>query len=130
MNLKWTDLNLDVSPAVLTLRRSLAEKPGGGFYFTATKRKRGRRKLALLAEAAEALRRQKVRQAEEKKAAGERWQENGLGFPSSIATPMNRHNLFRRYFKPMLKKAGLPDIAFHDLGHRVDLNTLGGRGCA
>jgi integrase len=123
-------LNLDVSPAVLTLRRSLAEKPGGGFYFTATKRKRGRRKLALLAEAAEALRRQKVRQAEEKKAAGERWQENGLGFPSSIGTPMNRHNLFRRYFKPLLKKAGLPDIAFHDLGHRVDLNTLGGRGCA
>jgi integrase len=77
----------------------------------------GRCKLALLSEAAEALRRQKVRQAEEKIAAVAWWQENGLVFPSSIGTPMNRHNLFRRYFKPLLKKAGLPDIVFHDLRH-------------
>jgi integrase len=31
LGLKWADLNLDVSPAVLTLRRSLAERSGGGF---------------------------------------------------------------------------------------------------
>jgi integrase len=117
LGLKWADLTLDVSPAVLMLRRSLAEKPGGGFYFTPTKRKSGRRKLALLPEAAEAFRRQQARQAEEKRTAGERWQENGLVFPSSIGTPMNRHNLFRRYFKPQLKNAGLPNIAFHDLRH-------------
>jgi integrase len=117
LGLKWADLNLDVSPVVLTLRQSLAEKSGGGFYFTPTKRKGGRRKLALLAEAAEALRRQKVCQAEEKKAVGERWQENGLVFPSRIGTPMNRHNFFHRYFKPLLEKASLPDTTFHDLRH-------------
>jgi integrase len=52
LGLKWGDLNLDSSPASVTLRRSLAAKLGGGFYFTPTKRKSQRRRLALLDEAA------------------------------------------------------------------------------
>jgi hypothetical protein len=45
LGLKWEDLNLDLNPAVLTLRRSLAQRPGGGFYFTPTKKRSSRRKL-------------------------------------------------------------------------------------
>jgi integrase len=107
---------LNARPAVLTLRRSLSERQGGGYYFTPTKRKASRRKLALLTEAADTLRAQKALQAEERKRAGERWQENGLVFPSSRGTPQNRHNLYRR-FATDLKRAGLPGISFHDLRH-------------
>ena len=31
--------------------------------------------------------------------------------------PLNRNNLIRRSFKPLLKRAGLPQIRFHDLRH-------------
>jgi integrase len=115
LGLKWEDLNLDTSPASVTLRRSLASKIGGGFYFTPTKRKSQRRRLALLDEAAAALRAQRELQDDERRTR--RWRENGLVFPSTIGTPMNARNLYARNFQPTLSSTGLPDISFHDLRH-------------
>lgn len=117
LGLRWSDLDLDSTPASLTLRRSLAQRIGGGFYYTPTKRRRQRRKLARLSEAADALRAQRDLQAREKEVAGERWLENGLVFPSTIGTHMSSRNLYRRNFKPFIRSAGLPDISFHDLRH-------------
>jgi hypothetical protein len=37
-------------------------------------------------------------------------------FPD-MATPINPSNLRNRSFAPLLKKAGLPQITFHDLRH-------------
>jgi integrase len=34
-----------------------------------------------------------------------------------MGEPINRHNLTRRSFKPLLKRAGLPEIRLHDLRH-------------
>jgi hypothetical protein len=36
---------------------------------------------------------------------------------TEIGTPLNRHNLTQRSFRPLLAKAGLPQIRFHDLRH-------------
>ena len=38
-------------------------------------------------------------------------------FATEIGTPLNRHNLTQRSFKPLLGRAGLPPIRFHDLRH-------------
>jgi hypothetical protein len=44
-------------------------------------------------------------------------EDQGLVFASEVGTPLNRHNLVARSFKPLLKRAGLPEIRFHDLRH-------------
>lgn len=38
-------------------------------------------------------------------------------FCTKVGTPISAHNLHRRSWKPLLKKAGLPDMRFHDLRH-------------
>ena len=58
------------------------------------------------------------RQLEEREKLAELWQDLGFVFATRVGTPLNRHNFFRRCFKPMLLKAGLPHtVRFHDLRH-------------
>ncbi len=49
--------------------------------------------------------------------AGDKWQENGLTFCTGKGTLINPTNLRRRFFAPLLKRAGLPTITFHQLRH-------------
>ena len=62
------------------------------------------------------LRRQLELLGQERREAGEGWQENDLIFPSTIGTPWDHRNMFK-YYKIYLKRAGLPDLRFHDLRH-------------
>ncbi|MHB0869726.1 MAG: tyrosine-type recombinase/integrase, partial [Chloroflexota bacterium] len=63
-----------------------------------------------------ALRHHRTRQKEERLAAGAVWQDD-LVFPNRYGRPIEATNLLRRSFKPLLQKAGLPEIRFHDLRH-------------
>ena len=38
-------------------------------------------------------------------------------FSRETDTPMSANNLSRRHFKPLLKRAGLPDVRLYDLRH-------------
>lgn len=38
-------------------------------------------------------------------------------FCSVVGTPLSRHNLGSRSFKPLLRRANLPNIRFHELRH-------------
>ena len=46
------------------------------------------------------------------------WPDNGvLVFTTTIGTPLDAQNIANRHFKPLLRRAGLPDIRWHDLRH-------------
>jgi site-specific recombinase XerD len=54
----------------------------------------------------EALREHRVRQAQDRLAAGPLWQDHGLVFASAVGTPMDDHNV-RRMFREITEDAGL-----------------------
>src|SRR5262249_49284771 len=64
-----------------------------------------------------ALQRHRARQMEIQLAAGPTWQDQDLVFPDRLGTPFDGITLLRREFQPLLKRAGLPVIRFHDLRH-------------
>ena len=78
---------------------------------------KGSRSVKLTANATQALKMHRERQLQEREALVGLWQEHDLVFPMRLGTPMSRHNLVNRSFKPLLRRAGLPDIRFHDLRH-------------
>jgi len=42
---------------------------------------------------------------------------NGLVFTNRVGTPVGRQELVTGAFKPLLRRASLPNIRFHDLRH-------------
>jgi integrase len=57
------------------------------------------------------------RQLGEIEALGDLYNDQGLVFTTESGTPINPSNLRQRSFAPLLKRAGLPDMTFHDLRH-------------
>ncbi len=115
LGLRWDDLDLTGTTATLQVRRTLSETRTG-HKFEKPKNGKGR-SLKLSQKATEALRSHRARQNEERLRAGSLWQDNGLVFPTTTGTTMSCTNLLGRYFKPLLKRAGLPTIRLHDLRH-------------
>jgi integrase len=115
LGLKWSDIDFDAG--TLRVHRQVQRvREGGGLVFSEPKNA-SRRTIDLPQRALEALRSHRKRQIEEQLRAGTKWQDNDLVFASYKGTPMDAQNIVNRYFKPMLRRAALPDIRWHDLRH-------------
>jgi integrase len=112
--LRWGDLDLEARK--LQVRRTVT-KDGGKLTVGPTKTTKGRRTVRLTKDAVEALRRHLTRQLEEIDGLGDYFQENGLVFCTTKETIINPTNLRKRSFAPLLDKAGLPHMSFHQLRH-------------
>jgi integrase len=53
------------------------------------------------------------------------WKDHDLVFTTGVGTPISRADLITRSFKPLLRRADLPDIRFHDLRHTCATLLLG-----
>jgi integrase len=109
--LRWQEVDLDAR--TLTVRNTLRL---GTRTLAAPKTERARRTLRLGADVTAVLREHRVRQLEERLAAGTRWQDGDFVFASSIGTPLDSRNVTHA-LQDALARAGLPRQRFHDLRH-------------
>jgi integrase len=114
LGLKWDDVDLEAG--TLQVRRTLTTTEGGP-VLSAPKTKGSKRSVRLTQSAVEALRSHLECQLGEIDRAGSLWQENGLIFASETGEPLERRNVTKYKFWPLLKRAGLPQVRFHDLRH-------------
>lgn len=122
LGLRWEDVDLE--RGTLQVRRQLT-RTKAGLYFTSHKRGKSR-SVRLTQSAIKALRSHRKRQLEEKLRLAGLWQELGLVFPTQVSIPMDADNLVSRSFEPLLKRAGLPRVRFHDLRHTFATVLLSG----
>lgn len=128
LGLKWSDVRLPDEaglPGEATIRRRVSIDSSGAWDIlegTKTSRKNRQAKartVYLMPEVVEALKNERKVYLEKRLRLAELWEETwrerpearDLIFPSENGGPMNRNNILRRHFKPLAKKAGLPEGA-------------------
>lgn len=113
LGLRWADLDLDTASAAV---RQTIVVVNYEIRYSEPKTRRGRRTVDLDRQTVEALRSHRVRQAQERLAAGSAWHKADLVFTDPTGRPVHPHS-FSQAFERHSKAAGLPAIRLHDLRH-------------
>src|SRR5690606_10766647 len=111
--LRWEDG--DVEGGRISVRRTLG-KTGDGLQFTDPKTDRSRRVIRIGPLVVQALRRHRAQQAQEKLRLGPAYQDRGLVCAQANGKPYDPAE-FSKAFTSLAKRAGFPDLRFHDLRH-------------
>ena len=102
----WNDLDLDAR--IVRVRRALITGRGGQ-TFDSPKTPQSRRVISLTAKVTDALKLHRARQM----TIGLPIEDDALVFTNTVGGSINPSHLVVRSFKPLLKRAGLPDTNFH-----------------
>jgi integrase len=109
LGLQWSDV--DFARGTLTIRRQLQRSKR-----LKEPKADSRRTLDLTATERTVLGEHRARQRELRDAVGPAWEDRDLIFCTDLGRPLGYRVVFREY-KKFLRRAGLPDISFHDLRH-------------
>ena len=112
--LKWKDF--DVKAGTVHIQRQVRWVKGKAL-FKEPKTSKSRRTVMLPQVAVTALQKHHAVQAKQRLANGKKWQDHGLIFTTEVGTAINQSNLLSKSFYPLLMKAEVPRIRFHDLRH-------------
>jgi integrase len=112
--LRWRDVHFD--EGYLQVRSSL-KRIKGKLFIAETKTRRSRRRIALTPLACDALCRHRVGQWAERQRVEEAWCDNDLIFTNEVGNRIHLCGFNRDKFWPIIKRAGLPRVRFHDLRH-------------
>jgi integrase len=114
LGLKWE--NVDLAANAIRVRHTLL-RTKGRVILGEPKTKKSRRTVHLTGAASRALEEHLERQLKVMERLGDLYRDQGLVFTTEVGTPINPSNLRKRSFAPLLQKAGLPRLRFHDLRH-------------
>jgi integrase len=106
---------LTVNQVLLQTRRKKGEKVPR-FQFGPPKTEKSRRTIDFPEFAAMMLIKERGNVLTARTMAGDRWQENGLVFPSEIGSPLEERNILRR-FQAICEANKLPKLRIYDLRH-------------
>ncbi len=113
--LHWADVNLEAR--FIQVRFTVQHIAGAQVLYSPPKTARSRRKVALSARAVDALQKHRQRQEQQRAIVGANWVDNDLVFTTATGEPMRGNHILQRNFAPILRRAGLPPMRFHDLRH-------------
>lgn len=117
LGLQWKDVDFEKG-SVAVQRALVWNRKGGGWVFTAPKTARSRRSIPLPDSVMSALQAHRRQQVEARLKAGADYQNHDLVFAAREGTPIMPRNLLSRHFKPILKRAKLPQsVRLYDLRH-------------
>jgi integrase len=122
LGLKWEDVDLE--NGLVWVRRTLTRSEAH-LVLGEPKTRKSRRTVRLTDAAVKALRVHLRRQLDEVERLGDLYEDRGLVFATQSGTLLHPSNLRNRSFAPLLKKAALPTIRFHDLRHTCATLLLG-----
>ena len=118
LGLQWSDIDLDADGgARLVVNRSV-QRIGGRLVDDEPKSAASRRTIVLVPEAAQALRRHRAAQAEERLRAGADWRGEDFIFTTATGGLVDGRNLLRSW-KRLLKEVGIEETRLHDARHTV-----------
>lgn len=125
VGLRWDDVDLEAG--ILSVRRALQRKPGGGHRVVEPKSKTSKRTIYIPAITVAALKRHRALQAQAQLAAGPRWQgTEGYVFTNWDGRPRQGQRVYQHFLK-LLAAAGLPRTTLHALRHGI-ISYLGAAG--
>jgi integrase len=117
IGLCWQDLDLHGHRGTVNVRRSVLHLKGIGWKWSEPKTKSSVRRIVFPSELAAKLLEHRKVQLEQKFKLGQAWKNNDLVFPTSAGEPLRQCALYK-YFKAILKKAGLPSsVTVYSLRH-------------
>ncbi len=114
LGLSWRAVDLDAG--AVRVWASL-QRTDAGLTLLEPKTARSTRQIDIEPRVVAALRRHRTAQLQERLAAGAAWRDDDRVFCDQIGGPLDGRELLRSWFRPLLAKAGLPPVRFHDLRH-------------
>lgn len=123
LGLRWRDIDLDGRSLVV---RHTLTREAGTWMLRQPKTPHSRRTVRLAPAVVDALRAHYLAEAQRLLALGHRIGPETLVFSDRWGDPVNPWHVTERAFKPLLRRAGLPEVRFHDLRHSFASMMLSG----
>lgn len=114
LGLLWDAIDLDAG--TVTVRRALQRQAGKGLVLVEPKSRAGRRTIKLPEPLRDALRVHRVRQAEQRLAAANVWEDRGFVFCQPNGRPVDARRDWHDW-KALLEAASVRDARLHDARH-------------
>jgi integrase len=113
--LHWQEV--DLKNGTVTVNQSVTTA-GGKIIWTKPKTESSNRKIPLPPDVVAELKKFKLWQTEQRLKMGDKWENTGIVVANMFGRVTHPTSFHSGYFKPLLKKAGIPnDVKFHDLRH-------------